>query len=430
MTRLDSSGKAILLGRPVQGLLKVLAAAIFLTSGLVDLPRSISVGPVSGQAVLTVVYYCAAFFLLAMTPTLEVLAPVRTLPLLVFMLWAGTSLAWTPALFEGLQNSLALGAFVLLVLVGEATASATPAFAFWISRCLDAGVFLAVAIYGVSVVVWGPAADALIGARSFGLFAVYGVGNQLAKWRYGRKQGLVWAILITLLIGVSESRLALGVAICLFPISQIPTRGWTGWAKVAGMAIGVTALSYGAFNYFDGLRDRFLKGDVSLRIWDVTINASGRTAFWRATLESWQEAPLLGKGAGSAENLIESVFTTISHPHNDYLRILHDYGLFGAAIWAAGVISLLVSLGIAWRRSDRVDPTVARLYLAALLTLVAFLFSMTAENPIVDIFATAPVGLVVGCALGLQRALARPDVLSRSYPIHRLPAAPIRFAGS
>ena len=75
-----------------------------------------------------------------------------------------------------------------------------------------------------------------------------------------------------------------------------------------------------AFNYFDDLRDRFLKGDVSMRIGTFEINASGRTAFWRTTMESFDKSPIIGKGAGSAEGLIESVFGTIRHPHNDYLR--------------------------------------------------------------------------------------------------------------
>ncbi|MBZ5637055.1 MAG: O-antigen ligase family protein [Acidobacteriia bacterium] len=344
------------------------------------------------------------------------------------MFWATTSLAWTPALVEGMQNILVMGAFVLLLLVGEATASTTPEFALWTSRCLDAGVFLAVAIYGTSVLIWGPGTNILISARSFGLFAVYGVANQLAKWRHGRKQGLLWAVLITVLIGVSESRLALGVAVCLFPISQIPVRGWIQWAKAAVVAVSVAALSYAAFNYFDALRDRFLKGDVSLRIWDVSINASGRTAFWRATLDSWRESPLVGKGAGSSENLIESVFVTISHPHNDYLRILHDYGFAGTVIWAAGILTLLVSLWHAWRHASQVFHAVPQLYLAGFLMLIAFVLSMTAENPIVDIFATAPVGLVVGCALGLQRSLARSRVRFKGSPIRQSPNPSIRWA--
>jgi hypothetical protein len=100
----------------------------------------------------------------------------------------------------------------------------------------------------------------------------------------------------------------------------------------------------------------------------------------------------------------------------------------GVAIWAVGVLTLFVSLWRAWRQADQVSQLVSRLYLASLLILVAFMLSMTAENPIVDIFATAPVGLAAGCALGLQRAFARSRRFSKGHPCRPDPNLLMRWA--
>jgi O-antigen ligase len=390
--------------RPLHGVVRALALVILLFSGLVDLPRSLQVGPVTGQALLTVGYHCAALLLLFMTPVLGFPLPSKAMPLLIFMFWAATSLAWTPALVNGIQNILAVGALPLLLIVGEATASTVPGFTFWLERQLSRSVLLATSLYALSIVLSGPANNDLISARSFGLFALFGVAIYLARWRYGWKSGLWWAIGITLLIGVSESRLALGIAVVLFPIAQIPTRRLIRWAKVLLVSAVVVVLSYAAFDYFDALRDRFLKGDVSLRIGDVSINASGRTAFWRATFDSWSDAPIVGKGAGSAEGLIESVFVTIRHPHSDYLRIAHDYGMIGVVIWTAGILALLLSVWRAWQQADRARHHEARLLLAALLALVAFILEMSMENTMVNVFLTAPLGLILGSAFGSRRS--------------------------
>ena len=394
---------------PIHGVAQALALTVLFFSALVDLPRAVQIGPVTSQALLTIGYYLGALLLLILTPVLQSPVPMRTVPLLIFLFWAATSLAWSPAPVNGIQNILSLGILPLMLLATEATASAWPGFAFWLERCLGWSVMLASIIYAAAVLFTGAGTDAAISARSYGMFAAYGVAVQLARWRTGRISGLIWAAAITVLTGVSESRLALGVCVVLFPISQLPSRGFMNWLKVVAVSAVVLGLSYVALNNFDALRDRFLKGDVSMKIGAYEINASGRTAFWRATVDSFQEAPIVGKGAGSAEQLIENQFGTIKHPHNDYLRLIHDYGVIGAAVWAAAILTLLASVFREWRRSDRVRSPDRAIHAAAALVLTAFILEMTMENAIVNIFLTAPLGLLLGAALGIRRARRNTD---------------------
>ncbi len=381
-------------------LTNAVAATIFFFSGLTDLPRSLQVGPVTSQAILTILYFIAALLLVITTPVSESRDSRKTWLLTAFVLWAATSLVWSPARVGGGQNILVLATLTFLLFASEATARAVPGFAIWAERQMERSVLLASAVYASTLLLVGAANDAVFSARSYGLFAVYGVACHLGRWRYGRRSGLWWAILLTCLIGASESRLALGIALVLFPLSQLPTRGFRGWIKVIALSAVVVATFWAAFAYFDGLRDRFLKGDVSMNVGLFEINGSGRTAFWRAILDSSSEAPWVGKGAGSSEDLIESMFITIKHPHNDYLRIVHDYGIIGLLLWAGAIFSLLVSLWRRWSRSDGVSSEQARVHLTGVLLTFAFILQMTMENAIVSIFVIAPLGLMLGSALG------------------------------
>ena len=42
--------------------------------------------------------------------------------------------------------------------------------------------------------------------------------------------------------------------------------------------------------------------------------------------------------SGTADSLISRTYgSAAGHPHNDYLRLLHDYGLVGMSLWALGL---------------------------------------------------------------------------------------------
>ena len=243
----------------------------------------------------------------------------------------------------------------------------------------------------------------MFSARSFGLYALFGVAYQLSRWRYGARSGLIWAAAITVLIGVSQSRLALGVAVALFPISQLPTRRSIRILKMLLVLLAVIGASYAALLYFDTLRERFVSGDVSVRLGPITINGSGRNAFWQATMQSFWEAPILGQGAGSAEGLIDSFWANIQHPHSDYLRIAHDYGFVGLAVWSTGVLMLLLTLRRNWCSAEKISSKFGQIQLGAFLALVSYALQMSMENAFVYVFISGPLGLIVGSALGIHR---------------------------
>jgi len=285
-----------------------LACLVVILSGFVDLPRLFSVGSISLLGILSVVYFCAGLLLLPHLSLGVSLLSTKILPLLAFSLWAAISLLWTPVPLHGIQNILVVSSMLIMIWVAEGTASVDPSFAFWLVRMVHRGVLLAIALYASSMIIFGPGTSDVIGARSFGVFALFGVAHCLAKWRYGSRAGLLEALVLTLLIGLSQSRLALGIAVALFPLAQLPGAKIGRLIRMAAVMVTATVASYWALIYFDSLRNRFLTGDLSLKVGSWAINVSGRLSFWRVTRQSFEEAPIWGKGAGSAEVLIESVF--------------------------------------------------------------------------------------------------------------------------
>jgi O-antigen ligase len=385
---------------PVLVLAIALSCAVMMTSSLIDLLRGVSAGPISAQAIVSICYFAAGLFLLPLLPVDASLFTTTLLPLLVFIFWAITSLAWSSAVMQGLQNLLILCTLLIMIQVSAAAARSYPGFASQFQRLVQVSMILSGAIYAFSILWFGVESSDIFGARSFALFAVLGVAHYLSCWRYGQKRGFVGAAVLTLLIGVSLSRLGLGIALVLFPISQFPSRGFSKASRMFVVLLIVLAISAGSVVYVDALRERFLTGDVSLKVGSLAINGSGRAAYWRVTIDSFWESPIWGKGAGASEALIESYYAEMRHSHSDYLRVANDYGLIGAALWATAIVTLLSRLFRSWRRADRLGDPSARIHLGAFMALVAFVLEMSTDNAMVYVFVVAPLALQIGTALG------------------------------
>jgi O-antigen ligase len=159
------------------------------------------------------------------------------------------------------------------------------------------------------------------------------------------------------------------------------------------------------FNNILPLQEHFLSGDVRLRVAGVGINVSGRGSLWQAAYDSFLESPWVGKGAGSSSHLIESRFRTVAHPHNDYLRVLHDYGIVGISLWLLGWIRVLRQLWTQARSGERCRRADAPLQFAAFLATLGICLMMITDNPMTYVFAMAPLGVLVGAAVGTASAV-------------------------
>lgn len=165
------------------------------------------------------------------------------------------------------------------------------------------------------------------------------------------------------------------------------------------VACAVSALAVGLF-YTPWFQDRFFLGEQGT-LGDVSRGeffSSGRFEAWPELWEEVGRRPLLGAGAHASAGIVNRVWEDMSHPHNDYLRILLDQGSVGLSLFLMGVLGQLVSL-----RSQRItgsnEATVVQS--AACMGILVLLVTATTDNPIVyGVWFMHPLFVLIGACYG------------------------------
>lgn len=65
------------------------------------------------------------------------------------------------------------------------------------------------------------------------------------------------------------------------------------------------------------------------------LRTSGRSVAWAALVERIPDRLLLGHGANASEPVLLAISEHFKHPHNDWLRIVFEYGLVGLLLFLA-----------------------------------------------------------------------------------------------
>lgn len=390
-------------------LISWLLVLVLLIGGTIDLPRKFDFGLITAMGLLTI-FYTATSWLLVLSHAQIPKAAWTVSWFVLFLAWPLVTLKWHPANFGGAQNLITFSAFAGLLCLSAIGSYQSPYLSKHVGSALGWATQLAVVLSGLSLIrETGIIQDSFtenfaVGMRGFAMFALMGLGWYLAKWRYGSRSGLWWAIIVTLMIGLSLSRMSLLIAFALFPLTMIQLNRARGWMKMGLCIALISGISYLAFTYVEPIRSRFISGDTALQIGGVGINVSGRSVLWRAALASFWESPWTGKGAGSVQDVVAASFPSTqeiqSHPHNDYIRLLHDYGLIGLVLWLLGFGGLLIATCRAWLWAGRNQTPQAQLHLAAFLALVSTAMMMWTDNIIVYTHVMAPLGVLVGASLG------------------------------
>jgi O-antigen ligase len=108
-----------------------------------------------------------------------------------------------------------------------------------------------------------------------------------------------------------------------------------------------------------------------------------------------------------------------THPHNDYFRILHDYGIVGGALLLIGGFALIRGTKRVWRAAVSQDSSLAQPHLTAFLGTTALAFAMITDNVVIYVFFMAPLAILVGFSLGHASA----DATSSVSPVLHKPVA-------
>ena len=393
----------------------VAVTLVFATLGLValvDLPRELKIGSTTSYALVTLALVVP---LVAVSMSRYVLSAVRGtgllfLPLYAFAGWALVSVLWFGPATEGAQNILAYAAFAALVPV---TAAAIIHGDLRLTRAraaMTCAFVVASALYVGSLALGGLGGSDVLGARSYALVGVLGVAWGAGHMRMGYRRFGLLAAVSWLLILLSLSRLAFAAAILVLALVSLDLRTTGRFVRSAVLIGVVSVVAYFSVTSFGPMAERFAKGDVK-SIGGVTVNVEGRNEIWSVTWESYLESPLVGRGAGSAAEMLDATMDDADHPHNDYLRVLHDLGVIGVALLVAALLTLLHRV-LQHTRLARRNTESAAVHLSAFLGLLALMVEMTTDNAIVYLFVVGPVavalGLSIGTAVRERRLAARP----------------------
>ncbi|GAA0403366.1 hypothetical protein GCM10009133_10060 [Cocleimonas flava] len=70
-----------------------------------------------------------------------------------------------------------------------------------------------------------------------------------------------------------------------------------------------------------------------------TLN--NRTVIWRASIEQWKQAPIIGNGVGSLQYVLSTKHVEYDSAHNSFIHILTENGIIGLSIYLLIIISII-----------------------------------------------------------------------------------------
>lgn len=381
---------------------------IFLVSATISLPTLIQLGSTSFSAVITIVFAVLAWLFWFFVPILTRKVATILTPFLIFLCWVLLSNAWGSGAIQGLQNQTVWLGFVGLICLSGHVSYQTPNFCRKFRRLLSVSTWIAVGLFLVvfskSYTGWDIPLD--IGFRQFALFALLPLSWHLAAWKLGNIKSLGIALGIITVIILSLSRMATLAAIIMFILAVTISKPKYVTGRLLLMGALGTIMLLVLFTQYEPLVNRDQQYAVNSELWfrvgNIEIYGSGRVRMWSVTIESIGKSPLLGQGPGSSAEVLLATIGTLEHPHNDYLRILHDYGIIGLLLFLYWFVFILNYLWKHWRKPLRhIERQSKQLYGATLLLLTGFALAMFTDNLVVYSFLMFPLGILIGASAGL-----------------------------
>ncbi len=372
-----------------------LLTGIVLVGALADIPRKVSIGPVTGLGAITILFLVATIPFWIAKPRAFSVVPLSFRILLIWI--AFVSCVFLPSKI-GFQNILVYVVFFSTIATAAFITRNTSRFTRRVDLTFWTAGWLSTGLYGASVVLFGLGTGKVIGSRSYALFAIPVLGWALSRFRFERKCGfLVVAILGATL--VSLSRGAFGAECVMIGLTWFNPRRVASWVK-SGLAAAVVIFVFVfAVQNFGPFHQRFEQGAITT-IDGISINTTGRAPLWSLIWNDYKQSPWIGRGAGSADDLAASAFGTgAGNPHNDYLRLIHDYGPVALFLWILGYLGLLRRT----HRGARERTPLARCHLGAFLAMIGVSIEMFVDNPMIELGVMAPLALLIGISIALSR---------------------------
>ncbi|WP_158409660.1 O-antigen ligase [Halomonas sp. KM-1] len=219
---------------------------------------------------------------------------------------------------------------------------------------------------------------------------------------YHGKQGSIFLIVCILVVQIlMGARIVIIAEVFIFFFGNIllyglKERPYDFMRKSSSKVLSIMAVLVGVFVIMHtGFLDKSIAGgDQALVIGGVQFNTSGRMYMWGVVLDSALASPWLGHGTPGPAIMLET--PRWSHPHNDYLRIFHQFGVLGLIIWSVFIWQGLKHSRFAAKFSP--VPEGRLLSKAAYFSLIGLSLAMITDNPIVYSYVVYPIFALLGVA--------------------------------
>lgn len=328
-----------------------------------------------------------------------------------FGLWVALSVVTVGFSASGLQNVLVYAVF-LSSIVSTAWLS-SDGTAIRLLRGLRAAAVIACLLWLPTVFTTGIGTDGILVARAAaGGAAIIGLVASIGLPRLSWRARLTpWFFL--LVTTLTLSRLTIVIAGLLIFAMVLVGRGKLD-ARALVSATGVATVAYLVATQYEPLQRRFEQNDGA-SLFGIEIGTTGRENLW-GTLTSRLNSgdPLIGQGAGAAQDTIAEVFVRITQPHNDYLRLLFDFGWIGMGLWITAMVSLLIgAVGRLRRSADDADRAIHLSAAAAIVTISVY---AGFNNIIIGIGSMLAFGTIIGASIARGAAKSSTAPLGTSAP--------------
>jgi O-antigen ligase len=197
-----------------------------------------------------------------------------------------------------------------------------------------------------------------------------------AQYAFNDRAALKWWVVLATIPVIAVTRTAIAVNGLTLPLTFAPIE--TLKRSIILGLIGMAGI--GVFYMPQVQKKMFYSGHGTIEDvrWDnEDFETSGRRYMWDKMWERIDEQPLLGNGANAAEAFISKLTNGLKHPHNDWLRLLFDFGYVGVAIFA---VSLLMQTFHAYQMAKRTVGDISLLFYAGASSFLSFILFMFTDN--------------------------------------------------
>lgn len=271
------------------------------------------------------------------------------------------------------------------------------AISLYVVALLKTGLLVTGALPGTSNL----AAPVMTGALLCTLFAT--------NYMFGHKRDLVWWGALTVIPVIALMRMGMIATGLSLPLTFAPMK----ILKRIMLTSMVIAAGYGLFLTERVQQKNFFSGSGTLQ--DISrenpnFATSGRSFIWENMQVEIDEQPWFGHGANASEPFVSRLTNGLTHPHNDWLRLLYDYGYLGAIIFGITIALQVLHL---IRKGKQTSGQTRILFFAGASSFIAFILFMFSDN---IILYAAFFGNFQFTVIGLAYAADRENVPQNPKP--------------